>query len=121
MRRLLLGAAALTALAAAAPAAGKTAYCSPTGDYCTSVARVKHVRYLQLSTFSFTGRVKICVRDPTATRTCHSYPLRKSGPLFQVRVIWKRHYPNPGPGTYRVTFFVGTAKLGPALTFTLRG
>ena len=97
----------------------KTTYCSPTGDYCTSVARIKHVRYLRLSTFSFRGRAKICVRDPKAVRTCHSYLLRKSGPLFQVKVIWKRHYPNPGPGNYRVMFFLGTTKLGPTLAFTL--
>jgi hypothetical protein len=119
VRRLLLAAAVLGALVAAAPAAAKTTYCSPTGDYCTSVARIQHVRYLRLSTFSFRGRVKICVRDPRAVRTCHSYLLRKTGQLFQVKVIWKRHYPNPGPGTYRVTFFLGTTKLGPALTFTL--
>jgi hypothetical protein len=119
VKRLLLAAAVLGALVAAAPAAAKTTYCSPTGDYCTSVARLQHVRYLRLSTFSFRGRVKICVRDPKAVRTCHSYLLRKSGPLFQVKVIWKRHYPNPGPGNYRVTFFLGTTRLGPALTFTL--
>jgi hypothetical protein len=120
VKRLLLAAAVLGALVAAAPAAAKTTYCSPTGDYCTSVGRIQHVRYLRLSTFSFRGSVKICVRDPKAVRTCHSYRLRKSGQLFQVKVIWKRHYPNPGPGTYRVTFFLGAAKLGPALTFTLR-
>ena len=119
MKRLLLAAAMVGALVAAAPAAAKTTYCSPTGDYCTSVARIKHVRYLRLSTFSFRGRVTICVRDPRAVRSCHRYLLRKSGPLFQVKVIWKRHYPNPGPGTYRVTFLLGTTKLGPALTFTL--
>ena len=118
MRRLLLGGALLTALVAAAPAAAKVSYCSPTGDYCTSAAKLKGVRYLRIGTFSFTGRVKICVKDPTATRVCHSFRLTKAGPLYEVRLIWKRHYPNRGLGAYRVTFFYGTTRLGPPLTFT---
>jgi hypothetical protein len=111
-RALLVG-----ALALAAPAAAKDAYCSPSGDYCTSVAKLKGVRYLLLGTFSFTGKVKICVKDPTAARVCHSFRLTRSGPLYVVKLIWKRHYPNRGAGTYSVTFFYGTTKLGPALTF----
>jgi hypothetical protein len=118
--RLALVAVVLAAPAVATPAAAKTTYCSPTGDYCTSAARVKHVRYLRLSTFSFRGQVKICVRDPRNLRTCHSYALRRSGPLYEVVVTWKGHYPNPGPGVYRVSFFLGTTSLGPTLSFTLR-
>ena len=100
-----------------APAAAKESYCSPTGDYCTSVAKRQGVRYLRLGTFSFTGRVRICVRDPSAARVCHSFRLRRSGPLYEVKLIWKRHYPNRGAGTYRVTFFYGTTRLGPVLAF----
>ena len=118
--KFALGAAVVAALVVAAPAAATTTYCSPTGDYCTSVARQKHVRYLRLSTFSFRGRVKICVRDPRNLRTCHSYVLRKTGPLYVVAVKWKSQYPNPGPGTYRVSFLFGTTKIGPVLSFTLR-
>lgn len=117
MRALLVVAAALAALVVAAPAGAKESYCSPTGDYCTSAAKVKGVRYLKIATFSFTGRVKICVKDPTAARVCHSFKLLKAGPLYQAKVLWKRNYPNRGPGTYRVTFFYGTTKLGPALSF----
>ena len=62
MKLVLIGAALVEALAVADPAAAKVSYCSPTGDYCTSVAKLKGVRYLRISTFSFTGRVKICVR-----------------------------------------------------------
>jgi len=119
--KFALGAAVVAAaLALAASAAAATSYCSPTGDYCTSVARQKHVRYLRLSTFSFRGRVKICVRDPRNLRTCHSYTLRKAGLLYVVAVKWKSHFPNPGPGTYRVSFLLDTAALGPVLSFTLR-
>jgi hypothetical protein len=109
----------LAALTAASVASAARSYCSPSGDVCTSVAKLKGVRYLRVGTFSFTGRVKICVKDPTAARVCHSFKLRKAGPLFQAKVLWKRNFPNRGAGTYRVTFFYGTAKLGPALSFRI--
>jgi hypothetical protein len=117
MRGLLLLAALAGALAVAAPAGARTTYCSPSGDFCTSVARLHGIRYLRISTFSFTGRVKICVRDPTAARICHSFRLRRAGSLYQVKLVWKRHYPNRGAGVYRVTFFLGSARLGPVLAF----
>jgi hypothetical protein len=120
MRRFVLLAAIAGALVAVAPAAAKTSYCSPTGDYCTSVARVKGVRYLRFSTFSVRGLVRICVKDPTTRRVCHSFRLRKAGDLWRVKVIWKRRYPNRGAGTYRVSFFIGPTRLGPVLSFTQR-
>ena len=120
MKRLVLLAAVFGALLAAAPAAAKTSYCSPTGDYCTSVARLQGVRYLRFSTFSVRGLLRICVRDPKKARVCHSFRLRKAGDLWRVKVIWKRRYPNRGAGTYRVSFFIGPTRLGPVLSFTLR-
>jgi len=120
MRRFVLLAAIAGALVAVAPAAAKTSYCSPTGDYCTSVARVKGVRYLRFSTFSVRGLVRICVKDPTTRRVCHNFRLRKAGDLWRVKVIWKRRYPNRGTGTYRVSFFIGPTRLGPVLSFTQR-
>jgi hypothetical protein len=116
MRPVLL-VAAVGALAFAASSAAATGYCSPTGDYCTSVARVHGLRYLQISTFSFRGRVKICVTDPTTARVCRAFRLRKVGPVWQVRVLWKRHFPNRGAGLYRVSFFYGPTRLGPVLSF----
>jgi hypothetical protein len=113
-----LAAAALAAVLLAAPAAAKDRYCSPSGDVCTSVAKLKGVRYLRVGTFSFTGRVRICVKDPTAVRVCQSFKLRKAGPIYQSKVLWKRNYPNRGAGAYQVTFFYGSTRLGPALSFT---
>lgn len=119
MRLALVGATAVMGLLVwVAPAAARTTYCSPSGDFCTSVARLHGIRYLRISTFSFRGRVRICVKDPTAARVCHSFRLRKAGQLYQVKLIWKRHYPNRGAGAYRVTFFLGSARLGPVLAFT---
>lgn len=118
MRLIGLGVALLGALVLVSPAAAKERYCSPTGDYCTSVARLGGVRYLRIGTFSFRGLVKICVTAPRGAAVCHSFRLRKAGEIYQVKVIWKRHYPNRGTGAYRVTFFTGPARLAPALTFT---
>jgi hypothetical protein len=118
VRLIGLGVALLGALVLVSPAAAKDRYCSPTGDYCTSVARLGGVRYLRIGTFSFRGLVKICVKAPRGTAVCHSFRLRKAGEIYQVKVIWKRHYPNRGTGAYRVTFFTGPTRLGPTLTFT---
>jgi hypothetical protein len=118
VRLIGLGVALLGALVLVSPAAAKDHHCSPTGDYCTSVARLGGVRYLRIGTFSFRGLVKICVKAPPGTAVCHSFRLRKAGEIYQVKVIWKRHYPNRGAGTYRVTFFRGSTRLGPALAFT---
>jgi hypothetical protein len=114
---LLLALVAGTLALTAARAEAGTSYCSPTGDYCTSVARLGGVRYLRLSTFSFTGPIKICVRDPTNARVCRSFRLRKAGSLYSVKVLWKRHYPNRGAGRYYVSFFLGSTRLGPVLSF----
>jgi hypothetical protein len=120
VRRLLLGAAFLCALALPASAAAKTTYCSPTGDFCTSAGKLKGVRYLRITTFAFTGSVKICVKAPsTAAPVCHRFRLAKMGPAYGLSLIWKRHYPNRGAGVYRVSFFLGSARLGPVLSFRL--
>jgi hypothetical protein len=117
VKRLLLVALVLGAAVLAPTAAAKVTYCSPTGDYCTSVAKVKGVRYLSVRSFAFNGRVKICVRDPKGGRVCHSFRLTKSGPAYGLNIRWARHYPNRGAGTYRVSFFLGTQRLGPVLAF----
>jgi hypothetical protein len=117
VRRLLLVTVVLAAAALAPAAAAKVTYCSPTGDYCTSAAKVKGVRYLRITSFAFNGRVKICVRDPKGGRVCHSFRLTMSGQSYGLNIRWRRHYPDRGPGTYRVSFFLGTMRLGPVLAF----
>ena len=82
MRLIGLGVALLGALVLVSPAAAKDRYCSPTGDYCTSVARLGGVRYLRIGTFSFRGLVKICVTAPRGAAVCHSFRLRKAGEIY---------------------------------------
>jgi len=118
VRRVLFAAVVLAAAALAPAAAAKVTYCSPTGDYCTSAAKVKGVRYLRITSFAFTGRVRICVRARKGGPVCHSFRLTKSGSgTYAIAIRWRRHYPDRGPGTYRVTFFLGAQQLGPVLSF----
>ena len=111
----------MAALALAASAGAATGYCSPSGDYCTSTARLGGAVFLRLSTFSFRERIRICVTDPRGRRVCRRFGLRpRPQGVYEVKVRWHRHYPYGGKGTYRVGFFLGTTRLGPVLTFRLR-
>jgi hypothetical protein len=117
VRRLLLLGLVVAAAALAPAAAAKVTYCSPTGDYCTSVKKVQGIRFLSVRSFAFNGRVKICVRDPKGDRVCHSFRMTKGGPVYTLNIRWRRHYPDRGAGAYRVSFFLGAQRLGPVLTF----
>jgi hypothetical protein len=123
VRTFLLAAAVAAALGLAGMAAAtsmRSNYCSPTGDYCTSTARVGGAVLLRLSTFAFSGSIRICVVDPKAKRTCKPFTLAKRGAMWQVNVRWHRHFPNGGKGPYRVRFFYSSSQLGPVLDFRLR-
>lgn len=108
--------------AAPAPAAAASSYCSPTGDYCYSAGVRKGAVRLVLGTFSFRGRVRVCVTPPDGdTPDCRAFRLGKTkNGIYEVDVKWSAHFPRRGPGTYRVTFApatTGGAKLGPGATF----
>ena len=105
----------------AGSAGAANGYCSPTGDYCTSTTRRDGAVFLQLRTFSFRGRIRICVTDPRGRRVCRRFLLRaRPQGVYEVKVRWHRHYPNGGPGRYRVVFLIGGTRLGPVLDFRLR-
>jgi hypothetical protein len=119
---LALGLALCAALVVAPAAGARERFCSPTGDFCTSTARIKGAVHLRVGTFSFQGRVRICVTDPRARRTCRSWPLRETQAesFWEAKVRWFRNYPSVGPGLYRVRFLLGTTRLGPDLDFRVR-
>jgi hypothetical protein len=120
--RPALALALLAALVAAPTAGARERFCSPSGDYCTSTARINGAVFLRVGTFSFRGRVRICVTDPRSRRTCRSWPLRetRAGSFWEAKVRWFRNYPSAGPGRYRVRFLLGTTRLGPDLDFRVR-
>ncbi len=119
--RIAATAAVLAALvvAASAAAAPRDKYCSPTGDYCTSALRSGGTVKLRISTFSFSGRYRLCVKPTLGAQTCRSFPLRRRVGQWMSEVVWYRNFPNKGTGLYRVTWQYGGVRLGPPLTFAV--
>ncbi|HEU0025299.1 MAG TPA: hypothetical protein VFQ12_11740 [Thermoleophilaceae bacterium] len=89
--------------------------CSLFGESCWSIRRERGEAILRLATFAqdgdftplrlwdFGGRYDLCVRTPHGWRRCQRLSLKR-GPegLLSSRVRWSRHFPNGGPGVYRV-------------------
>ncbi len=120
MRRLISIALLLLALAAPASASAQArdSYCSPTGDYCTSVTERGGGYLLRLATFSFRGPVRVCVEPPKGRGTCKRFQIRKGkAGIYVSSVRWGRHFPDRGKGTYRVRWQKFGSTLGPALSF----
>jgi len=120
--RLALLATAAALVLALAPGAGariRDRYCSPTGDYCTSAQKQAGAVKLILSTFSFSGRYRLCVKPTVGAQTCKSFPLRRRGDVWRSVVTWHRNFPNRGTGIYRVTWFYRGTRLGPPLGFVV--
>ncbi len=127
MRRFvaLLAAAAVGVALAPGTATAASGYCSPTGDYCYSTPLRGGAVQLVLGTFSFRGRVRVCVRSPAGgPRDCRTFRLRRADHgIYEIDVRWSAHFPRRGPGTYRVGFApldAGSADLGPGATFRRR-
>ena len=123
-RRLLLAAGLslavlIPATSLSAPAAyAAQAYCSPTGDYCTSAKKVNGVRLLRLGTFSFRGGVTFCVEPPRGSTKCVATRLRASRGLYEASIRWSGVFPDRGSGVYQVRVYaVGRTKIGPTLSF----
>jgi hypothetical protein len=132
--RRLVAASTLIALAAAAVAAAATgarppktiaSYCSPSGDVCLGVlARGDRALFLELATPARRfGRYRLCVRLPGggAARAlrCGSFPVSQGPWGWHSSVTYAKQFPLVGPGTYRVTWKLGSKPLGPTLRFRL--
>ena len=133
MRRLRRNAALIALFAAAAsallasPASAappRMAYCSPTGDYCTSVYRTKSgaIR-MRIATFSFRGAYRLCVIAPKRAQgkraRCKRFSVHRRGSVYVSDVGWRRHFPHRGRGIYRVAWFRFGNRLGPRLAFKI--
>jgi hypothetical protein len=127
MKRALV----LAAIAAvAAPAAGSSAsaaalkpiasYCSPSGDLCYGIRNRSGAIHLEVTTFErYFTRYRLCVKPARAAERCRAFPIRRQGRFFGSIVRWYGAFPSAGPGAYRVTWRLGTERLGPSLTFRL--
>ncbi len=122
--RIAVLAAASVALALAmlpSAAGARSSYCSPTGDYCTSVHRTGGDVLLRIATFSFRGTYRLCVRAPDGSATCKRFRLlRGRAGIYSSSKGWSRHFPNRGPGVYRVRWQKFGKDLGPRLSFRRR-
>lgn len=117
---LACGTLALASAATAAPDRRIASYCSPSGDVCYGIfSDPGNVTRFQLTLAArYFGRYRICVKPPSGAATCKSFPVKKTGRVFGGAVKWDRNFPtNRGPGRYRVTWLLGTQRLGPALFF----
>jgi hypothetical protein len=95
-------------------------YCSPSGDVCYGTAVRRGALYLEINTIErYFARYRLCVRPPTGTTTCRTFPIRRTGRIYGSAVRWYRTFPNRGPGIYRVTWRLGSQPLGPGLRFRL--
>lgn len=125
MNRSIALAATLTALAflAAVPAAqARSSHCSPTGDYCTQIGKRNGKTVLVISTFSFRGKVRVCVTAPDKSRTCKRFRLLSVGKgVYRSTKGYRANFPKRAKGVYRVTWSTGgSSRLGPVLSFRIR-
>ena len=121
MRRLLLPLVLLALLAFAAPAAARSSYCSPSGDFCYGLSDERDPKISLNMAARYFPKARICITPPDgAERTCKTYKVKDLGPIFGVRVRWSAKFPNHGPGKYRVKFYsAGSTSegLGPSVSF----
>jgi hypothetical protein len=96
----------------------RSSYCSPSGDFCTSVTKSGGDVLLRIGTFAFSGRYTLCVIPPRGPRVCKRFRLRAGRfGIHKSTVSWRRQYPNQGRGLYRVRWRKSGANLGPRLGF----
>jgi hypothetical protein len=108
----------IAVLVSVALAASANTYCSPTGDLCYGASPARGGVVLRLTTIErYFGRYTLCVTSPRRTRVCGSFPIFRSGQVWESRVRWLRQFPNHGPGRYRVSWRLDGVPLGPTLGF----
>lgn len=119
--RIAIAMAALAVTAnvlAATPALAASTYCSPTGDLCYAAKKRNGAIRITFDTFSFDGRVNVCVTPPRGSRQCRSFRLRRgSSGLYGFDVRWSAHFSNRGRGRYSVRFRAFAGNLGPPVDF----
>jgi len=95
-------------------------YCSPSGDVCYGVfQKAGNYQFKLTLAAKYFGRYRICVLPLDQTKTCKSFPVKKTGAQWGGTVIWQRNFPVRGPRRYKVSWLQGTHRLGPALSFNL--
>jgi hypothetical protein len=125
MMRISLLVALIAALAFAAQASPAeqnriASHCSASGDVCYGIFLSNALYRFKLTTAArYFSHYRICVKPAGLTGTCKRFPVRKVGASWGGTVIWQRNFPQRGPRVYRVTWKLGSQRLGPPLSFVL--
>ena len=123
--RAALAAVLTVALIAAFPAGASQqtrvkSYCSETGDLCYGVFKTGSTYRFRLTLAAkYFRRYRVCVVPLGQSRTCKSFPVKKTGAQWGGTVVWQRNFPVRGPRGYRVSWWQSGHRLGPPLTFYL--
>ena len=96
-------------------------YCSPTGDYCTSVLKHGGGIKLRIATSSFSGHYRLCVEG--RAKVCHNYVVKRhrGDAFYSDGIYWARVYPHRLSGRHRVSWYRRGVRLGPRLSFHWAG
>ena len=110
------------ALAATADARILKGYCSPSGDYCTSVKKTNRGQYLLgISTFSFRGKYRICARHAASgQQVCKTFRLRRRGDNYVSNKNFGAAFNPPPNSRYCVSWRKFGNRLGRTLCFFYR-
>jgi hypothetical protein len=105
--------------ALAAPAAARTAYCSPSGDLCYRAKDTGAATKLRITLAAhYFTRYRLCVTPPAGARACKRFRVRRtSHGLYDSTVRWASQFPAAGPGTYHASWRSGGSALGPSVSF----
>jgi hypothetical protein len=103
-----------------AVAAVVDSYCSPSGDYCTSVEQnqraTSRVKF-RITTFSFRGHYRVCVRHPGGRKHCRRRHLAEHRSYYRDKVDFALNFPHAYSGRYTVSWRKFGHRLGRRLHF----
>ena len=122
MNRRFIALAATGALALGiAPASAShapNAYCSESGDVCTSTKKEDGVRKLSISLAAeYFQHYTLCVTGPEGDRSCKRFAISDQGGAYGDSVNWARQFPDQGPGAYTVVWKSGGSRISKRLGF----
>lgn len=96
-------------------------YCSPTGDFCQGVFLGKRGWRADISTFSFRGKYRLCLRSSAYGRQCRTFRLRHSAhDIYRGSVRLARQFRFGARTRYSVTWYLGGYRVGRTLHFRKR-
>lgn len=95
-------------------------YCSPSGDFCTSVRRENGRVKLILRTLAFRGGYKICIKPEDGKGECRGFRLTETRKgVWASRIDLRFQFRVPAEGRSKVSWRHAGSQLGKTLSFNL--